>query len=154
LHPVVAVLTVPSRGRKETLIPSDRGPALEQRVHQLFVLIDSLDFERLDEYVADDVRVVDELSGGWCRGRNAFEEYYDQLKETVASIESRLSGFETCAWGDAGLVTFELAQRYRLGEEQHRIRAPTSVVFRRGPDGWKIVLIHSVPLAEQGRVTL
>jgi ketosteroid isomerase-like protein len=126
---------------------SNSRAALEQRVHGLFVMIDSLDFERLDEHVAPDVRAVDELSGGWCRGREAFEEYYDQLKETIESCESQLTNIETIQWGDAGLVTCELTQRYQMGGEEQRIRAPTSVVFRHGRDGWKVVLIHSVPLA-------
>jgi ketosteroid isomerase-like protein len=129
-------------------MPSNPGPALEQRVQQLFVMIDSLDFERLDEHVAEDVRAVDELSGGWCRGREALEEYYEQLKETVDSIESQLKGIEAVEWGDAGLVMCELTQRYQMGGKEQRIRAPTSVVFRREAGGWKIVLIHSVPLAE------
>ena len=128
-------------------MPSDVETALAEQVQQLFVLIDSLDFERVAEHLADDVQAVDELSGGWRRGRDAFEEYYDELKGSVESIESRLCEFDVAQWGETGLVTFQLDQRYRLGGETHEIHAPSSIVFRCDNGGWKIALIHSVPLA-------
>ncbi len=130
-------------------MPSEVTPALEERIQELFVLIDSLDFDRLGNYLADDVRAVDELSGGWRRGLAAYSDYFEQLKETVESVESRLDGMESTAWGDAGVVTFELNQRYRVDGKEQQIRAPTSVVLRRSGDTWRIVLIHSVPLAEK-----
>jgi len=130
------------------MMSSNPSAGLEQRVQELFVMIDSLDFDRLGEYLADDVRAVDELSGGWRRGLTAYAEYFEQLKELVDEVESWLDEIETTEWGDVGLVTFELNQRYRMGGEEHRIRAPTSVVLRRSGENWRIVLIHSVPLAE------
>jgi ketosteroid isomerase-like protein len=130
---------------------SEVVPALEKRIQELFVLIDSLDFDRLGDYLADDVRAVDELSGGWRRGLSAYTDYFEQLQEMVESVESRLDGMDTTTWDDVGVVTFELNQRYRMGGEDHQIRAPTSVVLRRYGETWRIVLIHSVPLAEQER---
>ena len=127
-------------------MPSDVETALAERVQELFVFIDSLDFERVAEHLADDVRAVDELSGGWRRGRDAFEDYYDELKGSVERIESQLGELDVAQWGEAGLVTFELDQRYTLAGETHQVHAPTSIVFRCDQGGWKIALMHSVPL--------
>jgi ketosteroid isomerase-like protein len=127
---------------------SELATELEERIQELFVLIDSLDFDRLGDYLGDDVRAVDELSGGWRRGLTAYSDYFEQMKEMVESVESRLEGMETTTWDDVGLITFELNQRYRMGGKDQQIRAPTSVVFRQFGDTWRIVLIHSVPLAD------
>jgi len=32
--------------------------------------------------------------------------------------------------------------------EEHRISAPTSIVFNRDNGGWKVAMIHTVPLPE------
>jgi ketosteroid isomerase-like protein len=45
-------------------------------------------------------------------------------------------------------VTFVLDQTYKLDGEEHRISAPTSIVFNHDNGGWKVAMIHTVPLPE------
>jgi hypothetical protein len=52
--------------------------------------------------------------------------------------------------GDIGIVTLVIAQRYDLRGQPVELTAPTSIVARREPAGWRIVLLHSVPLADAG----
>ena len=52
------------------------------------------------------------------------------------------------ALGDTGVVTCWLEQDYTLSGERHHVSAPTSIIFRRGGQGWEIVLFQSIPLPE------
>jgi ketosteroid isomerase-like protein len=124
------------------------GASVERLVRELFEAVDRLDFETIGRHIGDDARGVDELSGGWRRGRPALEEYFRQLEGNVESVRSRLDDVEATEWGDAGLVTCVVDQTYRMGGEEQRVHAPTSVVCRRQGGDWKVVLFHSVPLPE------
>jgi hypothetical protein len=124
--------------------------SLEQSVKRMLERLDVMDLDGLGAMVDDDVQGVDEIAGRWMRGRLAIEGYFTQLKDTVSDVRSRMSDVHEDAWGDAGLVTFVLAQTYTLNGQQQTISAPTSIVFRRRGTQWKIVLIHTVPLPEEG----
>jgi hypothetical protein len=52
------------------------------------------------------------------------------------------------SWGDTGIVTFVLEQTYTINRAQQTLEAPTSLVFRRLRDAWKVALIHTVPLPD------
>lgn len=59
-----------------------------------------------------------------------------------------MSDAQQAVWGDVGLVTFVLDQTYIMDGQPQTISAPTSILFRRDPDDWKIALIHTVPIPE------
>jgi ketosteroid isomerase-like protein len=122
--------------------------SVERLVRELFEAVDALDFETIGRHIADDAQGVDELSRGWLRGRAALEAYFRQLEGSIESVESQLSDIHATEWGDAGLVTCKVDQTYRMGGQEQRIQAPTSVVCRRENGDWRVVLLHSVPLPE------
>jgi ketosteroid isomerase-like protein len=96
----------------------------------------------------DDAQGVDEISRGWTRGRAALEAYRARLEGTVTDVRSRLSDLHATTWADTGLVTFVLDQTYSMNGQEQRLSAPTSLLFHRQDDGWKVALIHSVPLPD------
>jgi hypothetical protein len=46
-------------------------------------------------------------------------------------------------------VTLALDQEYDMGGQRTSIHAPTSIVVRRLDGDWRMVLLHSVRLAEE-----
>ena len=122
--------------------------ALEQETRHFLELLDSLDMGGLAAMFTDDAQGVDEISRGWTRGRAALEAYLAQLEGTVTDVRSRLTDFHAITWGDIGLVTFVLDQTYSMNEQEQRLSAPTSLLFHRQGDSWKVALIHSVPIGD------
>jgi ketosteroid isomerase-like protein len=72
-----------------------------------------------------------------------------QLKDTVSDVHSQMSDPQEAVWGDVALVTFVLEQSYTMDGQKQTLEAPTSILFRREDDDWRIALIHTVPLPEQ-----
>ena len=130
-------------------MPEQTSTSLEQRVQRMLELLDAMDLDRLGAMLTDDAQSVDEITRGWTRGRAAMETYLSQLKGTVSDVHSRMSDAQESVWGDVGLVTFVLDQTYTMDGQQQTISAPTSIVFLRQADDWKISLIHTVPIPEQ-----
>jgi uncharacterized protein (TIGR02246 family) len=129
------------------------GPAAspQQTVDALFAALDALDVDALGALFATEPQGVDELSGGWRRGRDGLRQYLAEVKESgIGDVRSRRSDVYTLDWGDTALVTLVLDQSYTLGGERHSLHAPTSLVLRREDGAWRIALVHSVPLPEAG----
>jgi ketosteroid isomerase-like protein len=122
---------------------------LESIARELFDALDHKDFDRMVRLATDDVQGVDEISRGWLRGRAAMETYLKSLGEQVSNIRSTLSDLHTAEIGDVGIVTLVLDQEYDSGGQRTSIHAPTSIVVRRVDRDWRVVLLHSVPLAEE-----
>jgi len=51
--------------------------------------------------------------------------------------------------GNNALVTCWLDQEYTYEGNRVRVSAPTSIGLRRQDDGWRITLVHSVPLPSE-----
>jgi ketosteroid isomerase-like protein len=116
---------------------------------ELFEALDRKDFDRIVRLATDDVQGVDEISRGWLRGRAAMEAYFKSLGEQVSNIRSTLSDVNAVEVGDVGIITLVLNQEYDMGGQRASIHAPTSIVVRRVDGDWRMVLLHSVPLAEE-----
>jgi ketosteroid isomerase-like protein len=123
--------------------------ALEQETRRVLELLDAMDLSGLAEMFTDDAQGVDEISRSWTRGRAALDAYFARLEGTVADVRSQLSDLHATMWGDVGLVTFVLDQTYKMNGQEQRLSAPTSIVFRRQGDDWKLAMVHSVPIPEQ-----
>jgi ketosteroid isomerase-like protein len=123
---------------------------LESMARDLFDALDRKEFDRIVGASSEDVQGVDEISRGWLRGRAAMETYLQSLGEQVSNIRSTLSDIHTTELGDVGVITFVLDQEYDMGGQHATIRAPTSLVVRRQDGAWRLALLHSVPLAEEG----
>ncbi|MDQ2935735.1 MAG: nuclear transport factor 2 family protein [Chloroflexota bacterium] len=122
---------------------------LESMARELFDALDRKDFDRLVRLATDDVQGIDEISRGWLRGRAAMKAYFKSLGEHVSNIRSTLSDLHTVEVGDVGILTLVLDQEYDMGGQRTSIHAPTSIVAGRVDGDWRIVLLHSVPLAEE-----
>ena len=130
-------------------MPEQTRTPLEAETERLLKLLDAMEFDALGAMLADDIQCVDEITRGWIRGRPAIDAYLEQLRNTVSDLHSHARDLHTSNWEETGIVTFVLEQTYKLGEAQQTLEAPTSIVFRRHRDGWRIALLHTVPLAPE-----
>ena len=127
---------------------ADTATTLEQEVHRLFELLDSMDIRGISAMLTVDAQGIDEISRRWMRGKAALDAYFAQLEGTVSEPKSQVRDLHATAWHEVGLVTFVLDQTYNMDGEEHRISAPTSIVFSKDNGGWKVAMIHTVPLPE------
>lgn len=134
--------------QKEVAMSDQTASSLEQVARRVFELLDEMDLESISNLLADDAQGIDEISRKWMRGREALDAYFDQLKGTVSDVRSELSDLHAVEWGDVGLMTCVLNQSYTMDGEQESVSAPTSMVFRRQDDEWRIALIHTVPFPD------
>lgn len=128
-------------------MPEHTATTLEQETERLLQRLDAMELEALGAMLAEDAQSVDEITRGWTRGRAAIEAYLAQLRDTVSDVHSRASNMQTTHWDATGLVTFVLEQTYLMNGERQELAAPTSILYRRVGDEWKIALIHTVPLS-------
>ena len=145
--------SVATRGAR----PSERkgrhvrtNPVLaEQTVSELFDAFDRLDIDAAESLFDDEPQGVDELSGGWRRGREALHDYFAQITSAgLADVRSTLADVHTADWGDTAVVTLVLEQTYTLEGEQHAVHAPSTLVLRRQDGRWRVALVHSVPVQD------
>jgi ketosteroid isomerase-like protein len=121
---------------------------LEGIVRDLFDAFERKDLSAVAGRFADDVQGVDEISRRWLRGRSTLDEYLAGLVTMVDDVRSELNDVSESVVGDTGVLTCWLEQDYTFQGESQHVSAPTSVVFHRGGDGWKIMLFHSIPTQE------
>ena len=129
-------------------MPEQTLTTLEAETERILRLLDAMELEALGATLTDDAQSVDEITRGWTRGRAAIDAYLRQLRDTVSNIRSHARDLHATSWGDTGIVTFVLEQTYTLNRAQQTLEAPTSMVFRRVRDSWKVALIHTVPLPD------
>ena len=122
---------------------------LEDEVRRLFDNFDRLDFDAVAATLATDVQGVDELSRRWMRGKGELTSYFEQMRPLLSNIKSSLSDVRAVTWGDAGVVTCWLEQTYNLEGRTDSVSAPTTFVFRREGEQWRVALLHSIPQAEE-----
>jgi uncharacterized protein (TIGR02246 family) len=121
----------------------------QQTVGALFDALDGLDLDALTALFSSEPQGVDELSGGWRRGRDELRKYLAGLTQSgIADVRSSRSDEHVAEWGDTALVTLVLDQTYTLGGERQSLHAPTSIVLRREDGEWRVALVHSVPLPD------
>jgi ketosteroid isomerase-like protein len=120
---------------------------LEQETERLLQHLDAMEIEALSAMLTDDAQSVDEITRGWTRGRPAIDAYMAHLRDTVSDVHSRAGDMRTTHWDATGLVTFVLEQTYLMNGERQELTAPTSILYRREGESWRIALIHTVPLS-------
>jgi len=104
---------------------------------------------RIEALLTDDIQGVDELSGGWRRGRASIHDYLESVVSAgISGLRSEIGDLTTTEWDDTAVVTCVLDQTYALAGDDQRIHAPTSILLRRTDGGWRCALLHSVPVAE------
>ena len=95
-----------------------------------------------------DIQSVDEVSRQWLRGNDELRSYIARLVATVSAVKTELRDTQEKVWDDTGLLTGWIEQQYTIDGAPQQISAPTTLVFRRAADGWKLALFHSVPLPQ------
>jgi uncharacterized protein (TIGR02246 family) len=130
-------------------MPAPATTSPEAVVNALFGALDEVDVDTVDALFAADPQGVDELSGGWRRGRAALHEHLAAVKAAgMANLRSTVSDLRLVDWGDTALATLVVEQTYTIDGRSRHIHAPTTIVLRREDGAWRIALVHSVPLAE------
>ena len=128
--------------------PATTSP--QATVDALFGALDALDVDALEALFSSDPQGVDELSGGWRRGRESLRQYLATvIGSGIADLHSTLSDVHVVEWGDVALATLVLDQTYSIGDRRSRIHAPATIVLRREDGAWRVALVHSVPLQEE-----
>ena len=123
---------------------------LETKVRELFGAFERQEFDTVLQMVTADVQGVDELSRRWLRDEAEIGAYFKQLEGSVSEISSTLSDLREDDWGETGVVTAWLEQDYTLNGDPQHVSAPSTFVLRRVQGEWKIALIHTVPLPDEG----
>jgi len=121
-------------------------PLASTRSAEFFRHLDAKDEPYLREAWTDDAQGVDEITRGWLRGRAAMTEYVTANLPRLDEMQSHIEQLEDRHWGDVEVETFVLRQTYLLDGVAFEIEAPSTVVWRRVGDAWKVTLFHSVPL--------
>ena len=122
---------------------------LETAARTMIETLDSMDADRMLTTLASDAQGVDELSRRWLRGREEFDAYIRKLTGMVSAVSTELRDEQEWIFGDTGILTCWLEQDYTVEGEKQHVSAPTTMVFRREDDSWKLALFHSIPLPEQ-----
>jgi uncharacterized protein (TIGR02246 family) len=124
------------------------GP-LEDETRELLSALDALDSDRMLMFSTQDAQGVDEISRRWVRGRDQLAAYLSHLTGTISQIRTDLRDVEEWVLGDVGILTCGIDQRYWIEGTAHRVSAPTTLVYRREDDRWRLAVFHSIPLPEQ-----
>lgn len=116
------------------------------RAEEFLSHIDAKDEPYLRAAFADDAQGVDEISRGWLRGRAALEKYWTDNLPHLSEIHSIIEQPEVRRWGEVEVETFLMHQSYVFNGTPFAFDYPTTIIWRREGDAWKIALFHSIPL--------
>jgi ketosteroid isomerase-like protein len=125
----------------------DVAGVLEGVANDLVEAMDARDLERMLALTDDDAQGVDEISRRWIRG-SELESHLREILGLVNNVHTKLRDVTERVWGDTGVLTCWLEQRYTIEGAEQQISAPTTMIFRRSSGDWKLALFHSVPLTE------
>lgn len=115
------------------------------RTSEFFRVLDAKD-EALSAMWAADPQAVDEISRGWLRGQGALDAYMRDNLPRMTDIHSTVEGADVRQWGDIEVETFVLRQSYIHDGTRYEIEAPTTMIWSREGETWKLALMHSIPL--------
>ena len=116
------------------------------RASELFRSLDAKDEAALRAMWSDDPQGADEMTRGWLRGRPALEAYITDNLPRMEDIHSTIEDVAVRRWGDVEIETMILRQSYVFDGTRCDIEAPTTLIWRREGDTWRLALVHSMPL--------
>ena len=122
-------------------------PPVATRASQVFRLLDAKDEAGLRAVWAEHAQHADEITRGWLRGRAAILATLVETFPRITEIHSRIDEVDVRRWGDVEVETFVLHQSYIYDGTQYDIEAPTTMIWRREGQTWKLALEHSIPLS-------
>lgn len=119
---------------------------LERFIIDFYAAIEEKRFESVTALIDPGIQQLDERSGTWVRDQGSVIKSYveevasaDRYCNWIEDLNARLLGH------DVGLATFVWHADAAWAGVDYRIRCPSTIVARWGPQGWRIVLVHSVP---------
>src|SRR5437899_2857403 len=80
-----------------------------------------------------------------CAGSTSLA-YIRHVVNMVEDVHTSISNVKETLLGDIGILTCWIEQDYTLEGKAQHVSAPTTVVFRREGNAWKVGLFHSLPL--------
>jgi hypothetical protein len=119
------------------------------RTAEFLRLLDAKDEAGMRAVWADDAQGTDEITRGWMRGRPAVEAYFHDNLPRMTDIHSTIDDVDVRAWGDVEIETCMLRQSYVFDGTRFEIEAPTTTIWHREGDTWKLALIHTIPLSTE-----
>jgi len=122
------------------------GGALETATRQYFDFVDRKDAEAIIRAGTEDIQAVDEISRRWMRGIDELGADIRHVVNMVEDVHTSISNVKETLLGDIGILTCWIEQDYTLEGKAQHVSAPTTVVFRREGNAWKVGLFHSLPL--------
>lgn len=132
--------------------PQQATPAdLERFITDFYANVEARRFEQIATAIGSDIQQLDERSGTWVRDRGSLIDGYveevasaDRYTNWIDDVDARIVG------DGIGLATFVWHADAAWEGTDYQIRCPSTVVARwTNADGWKIVLMHSVPADEK-----
>ena len=120
----------------------------EQIVIDMFAALDSIQPEQFFTFFSEDVTIVDEIGKKWLRGKKAAVATWTQILAGMQSCKSKLSDFHVDDAGGISIITCMLGQAYVYEGQPITLNAPTTCLARKDNGEWKIILVHSIPFAE------
>lgn len=112
---------------------------------EYLLLLDAKDEPGLCRLMTSDVQHVNEITRRWTRGRAAVGAELRTMFSRLSDLRSSAEDVHVERWGDVEVETFELHQVYDLEGATVRVVAPTTLVWRRTPAGWRLALTASIP---------
>lgn len=127
---------------------------LEPLVRSIFEDLRRKEVDAVMRVMDDGVQGVDEISRRWLRGADELADYLGGLMTKVEDVDTDLGDVRESIFGETGVLTCWLEQDYTLEGTRQHVSAPTTILFRRREDSWKMALFHSIPLPKSYRDTL
>jgi hypothetical protein len=113
-------------------------------------LFDAKDEDGLRAVVATDFQGVDEVTRKWVRDRPAMEAYLRDLLPRISELHSTITDLNVRTWGDVQVETCMMHQSGVLVDgTKIEADAPTTTIWRREGETWRLVLIHTVALSTE-----
>ena len=108
-------------------------------------LLDAKDEAAIHHLLTEDAQLVDEVTRQWVRGRDAIGAVLRELFTRLSDVHSTAEDVHIGRWGDVEVETFVLRQVYDLDDATCWVVSPTTLVWRRTADQWRLALIESIP---------
>jgi ketosteroid isomerase-like protein len=119
---------------------------IEALAREMMAAFDRQEYARMKDFFTDDAQGVDEVSRKWMRGSADMDAYFTQFGAMMSAISSEMSDVHEQVLGVAGVFTCWMEQDYTMQGEAQHFSGPMTMVMRREAGGWKICLVHAVPM--------
>lgn len=124
---------------------------LELFITDFYAKIEAKRFDQVAATIDPEIQQLDERSGTWVRDHAALIDGYVEEVASAERYSNWIEDVDTRMLGDhIGLATFVWHADAVWAGTDYRIRCPSTIVARwAGAEGWRIILMHSVPAEDK-----